>query len=326
MPRDHSVDRRPHDLNIAILIPCYNEEGAIGRVIRDFKVQLPHAELYVFDNGSTDRTIEEATAAGAQVRRETRRGKGYVLRAMFQQVEADVYVMVDGDATYPADKVHDLLRPVLADEADMVIGSRLHTGSESRFKILNLFGNRLFRFLLNTIFQVHITDLLSGYRAMNRALVKGIPFLSRGFESETELTIKCLARGYRLLDIPINLAPRPEGTRSKIRVLQDGLLILNTIFSLARDYKPLTAFGLLGIACIGVGLLPGFIVVREFAATGRILHFPSAILAVGLVLSGVVVIFTGLVLHTIARRFQELDYQLQRLLDTRGVGQAPRHE
>lgn len=305
------------DPKIAILIPCYNEEGAIGRVIRDFKIQLPRAQLYVFDNGSTDRTIEEAAAAGAHVRRETRRGKGHVLRAMFQQVEADIYVMVDGDATYPADKVHDLLRPVLADEADMVIGSRLHTGSDSRFKVLNLIGNRFFLFLLNTIFQVHITDLLSGYRAMNRQLVKSLPFLSRGFESETELTIKCLARGHRLLEIPIDLGPRPEGTRSKIRVVQDGLLILNTIFSLARDYKPLTAFGLLGAALVCLGFLPGFIAIREFIDTGRILHFPSAILAVGLVLSGLLVMFTGLVLHTIARHFQELDYQLQRLLDAR---------
>ena len=319
MPNNLAGQRAHQAPRIAILIPCYNEEGAIGQVIRDFTGQLPNAELYIFDNGSTDRTIEEATAAGAHVRRETRRGKGHVLRAMCQQVAADIYVMVDRDATYPADKIHELLRPVLDDEADMVIGSRLHTGSESRFKVLNLLGNRLFRFLLNTIFQVHITDLLSGYRVMNRQLVKGVPFLSRGFESETELTIKCLARGYRLLEVPINLGPRPEGTRSKIRVFQDGLLILDTIFALARDYKPLTAFGLIGGGLICLGWLPGFIAIREFVATGRILHFPSAILAVGLVLSGVMVMFTGLVLHTIARHFQELDYQLQRLLDAKNT-------
>lgn len=305
---------------IAVLIPCYNEAGAIGQVIRDFRSQLPEARIYVFDNGSTDRSVEEARQGGAIVRHEPRRGKGYVIRSMFRQVSADAYIMVDGDATYPAERVHELLRPILSGEADMVIGSRLLAGSSSRFKVLNLMGNQGFRFLLNSLFRVRVTDLLSGYRVMNRRLVKSLPFFSRGFESETELTVKCLARGYRIVEIPVVLAPRPEGTRSKIHIVRDGLLILDTIFALARDYKPLTAFGLVGLLLIGIGLIPGVVVIHGYLVTGLVRHFPLAILAVGLVLSGLVSIFTGLVLHSIARHFQELDYQMQELLDIRSGG------
>lgn len=307
--------RESERARIAILIPCYNEGKTIARVVRDFRQQLPQADIYVFDNNSTDDTVEQAKQAGAIVRCEKRQGKGYVLRAMFRQVRADIYVMVDGDGTYPADRVHDLIHPVLAGESDVVVGSRLHADSSSRFKVLNLLGNRMFRMVLNSLFRVHLTDLLSGYRAMNRRVVKSLPFFSRGFESETELTVKSLAHGFQVSEIPVNLAPRPEGSFSKIHVVRDGLLILNMLFALARDYKPLTVFGSLGLALVGVGLLPGTLVIHEFSSTGQILHFPSAVLAVGLVLSGLLVAFVGLVLHTIARHFQELDYQMQELLE-----------
>lgn len=299
---------------IAVLVPCLNEEKTIANVVRDFQAQLPMAAIYVFDNGSTDRTVGEATRAGAIVRYETRRGKGYVLQSMFRQVDADIYVMVDGDGTYPADKAQEMIRPLLAGEADMVIGSRLLAGTQSEFKMLNRLGNLAFRFLLNWLFRVHVTDLLSGYRAMSRPLVKSLPFLSRGFESETELTVKCLERGYRIVEIPIRLSSRPAGSYSKINVALDGLRILDTILALARDYKPLTAFGLLGLLLIVLGLVPGLIVIREFLSTGLVLRMPSAILAVGCVLSGLLVGFAGFVLHTIARRFQELDDQMQKLL------------
>jgi len=302
---------------IAILIPCYNEEKTIGNVVRSFKASLPSAEIYVFDNDSTDRTVQEAIAAGAIVRHETRRGKGYVIRSMFKEVEAEVYVMVDGDGTYPADQVYNLIRPVLAGRADMVIGSRLHSGSHSRFKVPNKIGNWLFRGILNFLFRVKITDLLSGFRAISREVVKGLPFLSCGFESETELTVKCLERGFRIVEIPIDLAPRPAGSQSKIQIFRDGLLILNTLFALARDYRPLTVFGLGGLVIVGFGLIPGFIVIDEYMMTGQILRFPFAILSVGLVLSGLLVLFAGVVLHAIDRRFQELDSQMVELLARR---------
>jgi len=298
---------------IAVLIPCYNEEKTIASVVRDFRLQLPDAEIYVFDNNSTDNTVKEAMEAGAIVRYERRQGKGHVVRSMFRHVDADIYVMVDGDGTYPAQRVHELINPIIAGEADMVIGSRLHTMADSRFNVLNRIGNKIFLFILNTIFRVHVTDLLSGYRAFSNRVVKSLPILSRGFEIETELTVKCLERDYRIQEIPVNLGTRPKGSKSKIKVFKDGFLILNTILALFRDYKPLTAFGLLGLFLIFCGLIPGAIVIVEFILTRYITHVPSAILAVGLVLSGLLVAFIGLILHTGARHFQELDYQLQNL-------------
>jgi glycosyltransferase involved in cell wall biosynthesis len=303
------------EYKIAVLIPCYNEGKTIAKVVSDFKAQLPNAAIYVYDNNSTDNTAIEAERAGAIVRYEKRQGKGNVVRTMFREINADIYVMVDGDGTYPADRVHELIKPIIDDEADMVVGSRLHSMSRSEFKPLSLVGNKIFLFLLNTIFRVNITDLLSGYRAFNRRIVKYLPLLSRGFEIETELTVKSIERGYRILEVPVDLVPRPEGSRSKIRIFKDGLLIFNTIFALLRDYKPFTAFGLVGLTFIAIGLIPGIMVMREFLLTGYIHRIPSTILSVGLILCGVLIIFFGLVLHTISRHFQELDYQLQNLSD-----------
>jgi len=301
--------------SVAVLIPCYNEELTIGAVVSSFRAQLPHAKIYVFDNNSTDRTIAEAKAAGALISSERRQGKGYVVQSMFGRVDADIYVMVDGDGTYPAEAIHNLLAPVLADEADMVVGSRLHEQSDSQFKSLNRFGNRLFLSLLKSTFKVEITDMLSGYRVFNRNFVKGVPLFGGGFETETELTIKALERGYRILEVPVNLTSRPSGSFSKIRIVNDGFRIVNTILTLLRDYKPLTFFGSSGIVLILLGAIPGLIVIFEFFETGLVLRLPSAVLAVGLVLAGLLAITVGLVLHTIVRRSQEFDYQLRKLLD-----------
>ena len=301
--------------SVAVLIPCYNEELTIGAVVRSFREQLPHAKIYVFDNNSTDRTIAEAKAAGALISSERRQGKGYVVQSMFGRVDADIYVMVDGDGTYPAEEIHKLLAPVLADEADMVVGSRLHEQSDSQFKSLNRFGNRLFLSLVRSTFKVEITDMLSGYRVFNRNFVKGVPLFGGGFETETELTIKALERGYRIVEVPVNLTNRPSGSFSKIRIVNDGFRIVNTILTLLRDYKPLTFFGSSGIVLILLGTIPGLIVIFEFFETGLVLRLPSAVLAVGLVLAGLLAITVGLVLHTIVRRSQEFDYQLRKLLD-----------
>jgi glycosyltransferase involved in cell wall biosynthesis len=297
----------------AVLIPCYNEEKTIASVVHDFKARLPDADIYVYDNNSTDRTAAVAQQAGALVSSETRQGKGHVIRSMFRDIDADIYVMVDGDNTYPADQVHNLIAPIIAGEADMVCGSRLHPAAKSDFKRLNWVGNKIFLYLLNVIFNVRITDILSGYRAFNRNFVKSIPILSRGFEIETELTLKAIERRYRIVEIPVDLSSRPAGSISKIRIVRDGFLILGTIFALLRDYKPLTAFGLAGLFFVFLGFIPGVIVINEFFRTGFILHIPSAILAVGLVLTGILIAFAGLILHTLSRRFQELDCQLQNL-------------
>jgi glycosyltransferase involved in cell wall biosynthesis len=296
---------------IALLIPCYNEELTIAQVIKEFRLEVPEARIYVFDNNSSDRTAEVAKEAGAIVIHEGRQGKGFVVQTMFRHADADVYVMVDGDGTYPAKDVEKLLRPIIEDQADMVVGSRLHFESDSQFRTVNRLGNKILLFLVNSIFKVRLTDILSGYRSFSRKFVKGIPLNSKGFEIETELTIKALERGYRVTEVSVNLTNRPEGSHSKIRVIQDGLLIFNTIFALFRDYKPLTFFGALGLVMVGAGLVPGLILFIRFIQARALLSMPLAVLAVGLVLSGMLSVMTGLILHTIVRRFQELEYQRQ---------------
>ena len=213
----------------------------------------------------------------------------------------------------PPHRVHDLIAPIVNSSADMTVGSRLHSESRSDFRRINRFGNRIFRKVLNMIFKSELTDILSGYRAFTRKFVKETPIFAGGFEIEAELTIKALERGSRIVEVPINLSDRPLGSRSKIRVAHDGLLILSTILALFRDYKPLTFFGAMGLLLIAASLLPGGRVVFEFLTTGLVSRIPSAILAVGLAVSGMLSITTGLILHTTVRRFQELEHQLRSL-------------
>jgi len=295
---------------IAVLIPCLNEELTIGKVVRDFREQLPDAEVHVFDNASTDGTAAAALEAGAIVHPEPRRGKGHVVRSMFQKVDADFYVMVDGDDTYPADAVHDLLAEVQDGTADMVVGSRFLARGSS-FRTLNRLGNQLFLKAINFIFGTRLTDVLSGYRAMSRRFVKGLPLFVTGFEVEVEMTIKTLERGFRLTEVPAVLRDRPKGSHSKIRKFRDGARIMGTILALLRDYKPLTTFGVLGMVLMLLGLVPGGLVVEEFVRTGLVPRLPSAVLAVGLEMVGVLSLTAGLMLHTVNRRFQELDYLIR---------------
>lgn len=312
---------------IAVLIPCHNEEPTVAEVVAAFRSELPAADIYVFDNNSTDRTRECALAAGAIVFSEPRQGKGFVVQSMFRRVEADVYVMVDGDATYPAAEVHRLLAPIIADEADMVVGSRLHSETESEFRHLNRWGNRLVLALLNSIFGVRLTDILSGYRAFNRRFVKGLPLFGGGFEIETELTIKSVARGLRIVEIPTTLTSRPEGSHSKIKFFRDGTLILNTILALFRDYKPLTFFGAIGLVLIGVALIPTAIVLLHVIRTGTVTNFSAPLMALALGLAGMLSIVAGLILHTIVRRFQEIEHTLAVRVEElgRSLGAAPKN-
>lgn len=315
MSRTETSGPNNGETRIAILIPCHNEELTVGEVVKAFRAELPSASIYVFDNNSTDKTMESARASGAIVMREPRQGKGFVVQSMFRRVDADVYVMVDGDATYPAEAVHQLIAPVLAGEADMVVGSRLHPGLQSEFRQLNRWGNRLALALLNSIFKVKLTDILSGYRAFNRKFVKGLPLFGGGFEIETELTIKAIARGFRILEIPTVLTARPAGSHSKIKFFRDGTIILNTILALFRDYKPLTFFGSVGLLLVLLALVPGLIAVVESISKGTAVRLPLAVLATGLGLCGLLSLTVGLILHSIARRSQELEYQLEMLAD-----------
>jgi glycosyltransferase involved in cell wall biosynthesis len=310
---------------VAVLIPCYNEEPTVARVVERFREELPGARVYVFDNNSTDRTAEEARRAGAVVFNERRRGKGYVVQSMFRQVDADFYVMVDGDDTYPAEAVHSLLAPVVAGEADMSVGSRLHADSRSQFRRRNRVANRLVRSTLNFIFGVGLTDILSGYRAFSREFVKGLPLFGGGFEIETELTIKAVERGFRLTEVPVNLTHRPEGSHSKIQFLRDGFLIVNTTLALFRDYKPLTFFGGVGLVLFLLAFLPGALALFGLAgAADATPRLTATVIAVGLFLCGLLSLTAGLILHSIARRSQEFEYHMRVLADELRAGRAPR--
>ncbi|HUP59010.1 MAG TPA: glycosyltransferase [Thermoanaerobaculia bacterium] len=300
---------------VAVLIPCHNEELTIAEVIAAFRSELPTARIYVCDNNSTDRTAQIAKQAGAEVMFEKLQGKGHVVQAMFRSIDADVYVMVDGDTTYPAPAVHALIEPILDNTADMVIGSRLQEGTSSDFRGLNRLGNRMYLFVLKHIFGIQLTDLLSGYRAFSRRFVSGTPLFSGGFDTEAEMTIRAIQRRFRVVEAPVNLRARPEGSESKIRIVRDGTLILKSMLALFRDYKPLSFFGALGLILVLLGLVPGGIVVVEYLRTGLIGKLPSAILAVGMVLTGVISIVVGVILHTIAQRFRELDFHLQNMAD-----------
>jgi glycosyltransferase involved in cell wall biosynthesis len=302
-------------VKIAVLIPCYNEELTVAQVVESFRAELPQAQIYVFDNNSTDRTVELGRAAGATVVPESRQGKGFVVQAMFRRVDADVYVMVDGDNAFPACEVHRLIEPIVKGEADMVVGSRLLPSTSSQFRPINRLANRLVLTLLNSMFRVQLTDVLSGYRAFSRGFVKTLPLFGGGFAIETELTIKAVARGFRIVEIPTSLTARPEGSHSKVRLFRDGFLILNTILALFRDYQPLTFFGVAGLFFLVMSVIPGGALLLEIAKHGAFARPILAVAAVGLFLAGLLSLAVGLVLHSIARRSQEFDYQLQVLGD-----------
>jgi glycosyltransferase involved in cell wall biosynthesis len=275
---------------------------------------LPEAEVHVFDNASTDATVQEALSAGARVHQVPSRGKGFVVRAMFRDVEADVYLMVDGDDTYPASQARELLAPVLESSADMVVGSRLERHAESAFRPLHGFGNRLVRTVLSRLFGVHLADVLSGYRAFSPRFVRSMPVLSQGFEIETELTVFALVHGLVLREVPVRYGARPEGSVSKLHTYRDGFRVLRTILFLYKDFRPLPFFGAIAAIAILAGLAFGSIVILEFAATGRVTHPSTAVLAVAAVLSGMLSLATGLVLDTVNRRSMEI---LRWLIDRR---------
>ena len=282
---------------IAVLVPCYNEELTVEKVVSDFKKELPDADIYVYDNNSKDRTSELALKAGAIVRKETAQGKGNVVRSMFQDIDADIYVMVDGDDTYPADEVHGLIEAV-REGADMVIGDRLSNGtyaSENKRGFHNL-GNNLVRLLINKIFDNDINDIMTGYRAFSKKFVKTNAIMSPGFQIETELTITTLVYRYKVKEIPITYRDRPKGIESKLNTFSDGFKVLMTLFDLYKDYKPLFFFGMFALVFLIVGVLVGIPVIVEFFKYSYVYKIPSAILATGLVTISFLLMMLGLIL------------------------------
>lgn len=308
------------NLSVAVLLPCYNEEVTIGKVVRDFKASLPDATIYVYDNNSTDRTAEIAEAEGAIVRKEPRQGKGNVIRAMFEDIDADVYVMADGDDTYPADAAPAMVAKVL-EGYDMVIGDRLSsTYFQENKRPFHNFGNRLVRGSINGLFNAHVTDIMTGYRAFNFTFVKTYPVLSRGFEVETEMTIHSLNNNLRLYEMPIQYRDRPEGSVSKLDTVGDGIKVMSTIFRMIREYKPLPFFGGLGLIIGIVGIVLCGTVTFEFAKTGVVTHFPTLIGAVMLVIAGLLLIIAGIILDVMAKNDRKTF-----VIDTNKIAYNKRH-
>jgi len=294
------------DKRIAVLIPCYNEAATIGKVVDDLAAKLPEATIYVFDNCCTDETAAIAHEHGATVIREPRQGKGFVISSMLSRVDADYYLMIDGDDTYPADSAADLLAPVQAGDADMAIGARLATYDDKSLRPLHVFGNRLVRGMINLIFGVKLTDILSGYRAFNRHVVNCVPVVSSGFEVETELTIHSLYYRLKLVEVQVPYGVRPDGSVSKLRTFRDGFRVLWKLFNLMRAFKPLTFFGTISIILFVLGILAGILPVRDYIVDRYVYHVPLAILATGLMLLSAGCAFLGLLLHAMNWRFKEL--------------------
>ena len=311
---DHAPELPPSVLpgpapscSVAVLIPCLNEAVSIAQVVREFQQELPGATIYVYDNNSTDDTAAIARAAGAIVRPEPIAGKSAVIRRMFRQIDADVYLMVDGDGTYPANRARAMLAPILAGQADMVVGARLHPDATAEISELNHLGNRFFRWLARRLFHVKLTDLLSGYRAFNRPFAMGMPITTQGFALETELTLKGLERGFRVIEVPTDYIARQPGSFSKIQRSKDGRLIFLTIFTLLRDYKPMTLFGGLALIIWVIAIFPTIIAVGYWERMGDLPRIPAAVLATSLFMVGIHLAIAGLVLNAISHRFQELD-------------------
>ncbi len=303
---------------LAVLVPCFNEEAAIAKVVADFRAVLPEATIYVYDNNSTDRTAEVARAAGALVRREMHQGKGNVVRRMFADVDADIYVLVDGDATYDAPSARTMIARLLEDRLDMVAAARVEEDAAA-YRPGHRTGNRLLTSFFVSVFNATFTDILSGYRVFSRRFVKSFPVLSRGFEIETELAVHALELELAVAEIPTPYYARPEGSVSKLSTWRDGMRILSTIVGLYRSERPLAFFSGLGIvlATASVGLaLPIF---ATYFEQGTVPRIPTAILSTGLMLLAFLSIVAGLVLDTVTRGRREM--KLIAYLEQRAPGE-----
>ena len=304
---------------IAVLIPCYNESKTIEKVVKDYKKALPDADIYVYDNNSKDHTDEIASKAGAIVRYEYRQGKGNVIRTMFRDIDADCYLMIDGDDTYPAENAREMCDLVLNGRADMVIGDRLSSTyfTENKRPFHN-FGNRIVRLLINKLFNNHIKDIMTGYRAFSYDFVKGFPVLSKGFEIETEMTIHAVDKNYKLVEMPVTYRDRPEGSVSKLNTYSDGMKVLKTIAVLFKEYKPMGFFGLISLLLVLISLIfliPPF---AGYFATGEVAKFPSLIVGCFILLTSILSLMCGIILQVIVKKDrQQYELIMNELKNTR---------
>ena len=289
---------------IAVLIPCYNEEITIVKVVNDSRLYLPSAQIYVFDNNSSDRTAEFARTAGAEVILSPIQGKGHVVRHAFRVIDADIYILVDGDDTYPMDAAPKLIEQVEAG-FDMVVGTRLSVFTPGAFRKFHLFGNHFLSATVSSFFGQKISDMLSGFRAFSREFVEQIPLNSQGFEIETDLTLQAISKNYPICEVPVAYRERPEGSFSKLKTFDDGFLILKFIFRLVRDYKPLQFFSCLAAFFVLLSLASGYAPIHDYMVSGFVYTVPRAILASACMLLAVVLFGVGLILDSQIRHFNE---------------------
>ena len=295
---------------IAVLIPCYNEVKTIEKVVKDYKKALPEADIYVYDNNSSDGTDEIAKKSGAIVRYEHRQGKGNVIRTMFREIDADCYLMIDGDDTYPAENAKEMCDLVLNGKADMVIGDRLSsTYFIENKRLFHNFGNKMVRWLINTMFKNKVKDIMTGYRAFSYEFVKGFPVLSKGFEIETEMTIHAVDKNYKLVEIPVSYRDRPEGSVSKLNTYRDGIKVLKTIATLFKEYKPAIFFNTLALIFFVVGFVIGLPAYIGYFQTGLVEKFPSLIVSCFSIMMALLFFTTGLILQVIVKK-QKQNYEL----------------
>ena len=295
---------------IAVLIPCYNESKTIEKVVKDYKSVLPEADIYVYDNNSKDNTDEIARKAGAIVRYEYRQGKGNVIRTMFREIDADCYLMIDGDDTYPKENAREMCDLVLNGKADMVIGDRLSSTyfTENKRPFHN-FGNRIVRYLINKLFKNNVKDIMTGYRAFSYEFAKGFPVLSKGFEIETEMTIHAVDKNFKLVEIPVTYRDRPEGSVSKLNTYSDGFKVLKTIATVFKEYRPGLFLDIVAILLFLLSLILGIPVLSEYFKTGLVPRFPSLIVATVFLVMAMLMWISGIILEVIAKKHRQL-YEL----------------
>lgn len=292
---------------IAVLIPCYNEGTTIGKVVVDFRSELPEADIYVYDNNSTDDTVEKAKKAGAIIGYERRQGKGNVVRRMLREIDADCYILVDGDDTYPVENAREMARMVLEEKTDMVIGDRLSaTYFEENKRPLHDSGNLLVRSIINRIFHSDVKDIMTGYRAMSRRLVETLPLLSEGFEIETEMTIMALDSGLDIQQIPVQYRDRPDGSVSKLNTITDGCRILLTILKLYRDYQPLRFFSMIAVLLVVIATIVLIPVLTEYFQTGLVPRYPTLIVCGFVILFAMMMWVCGIVLEVMLAHQRQL--------------------
>lgn len=301
---------------IAVLIPCYNEEQTIEKVVRDFLKALPTAKIYVYDNNSTDNTYKIASniSENVIVRKEPRQGKGNVVRSMFNQIDADCYIMIDGDDTYPAEYAPEMVRLVFEENIDMVIGDRLSSTyfTENKRPFHN-FGNKLVRSLINSLFNSNVKDIMTGYRAFSYNFVKTIPVISDGFEIETEMTINALDKKFAIKEIPIKYRDRPEGSVSKLNTVKDGIKVIKTIFSMCMEYKPFTFFGVISLVLLLIAMILFMPILFSYFKTGLVPRFPTLILSTCLAVIGVISFAIGVILEVVVKKNKQNYFVIKNL-------------